>query len=202
MKTLLACILLVTSFASTVSGGQSLSVVATFVNLYASPSFETVLADASGQAYTFEHGTIFQAIEEDGDFILVRADVEDQTIEGYVYKYYVTTNENGQDVYPVFNGSVTLDGAIIYDINGNPTQHSAKLGQGITIYGGFDDQNEFTSLAIVLEDGSLFYGMMRTQDIAPYGISGALIASITIIVALVTIILSVIFIRKKRSKKK
>lgn len=202
MKTLLACILLVTSFASTVSGGQSLSVVATFVNLYASPSFETVLADASGQAYTFEHGTIFQAIEENGDFILVRADVEDQTIEGYVYKYYVTTNENGQDVYPVFNGSVTLDGAIIYDINGKPTQHIAKLGQGITIYGGFDDQNEFTSLAIVLEDGSLFYGMMRTQDIAPYGISGALIASITIIVALVTIILSVIFIRKKRSKKK
>lgn len=202
MKTLLACILLVTSFASTVSGGQSLSVVATFVNLYASPSFETVLTDASGQAYTFEHGTIFQAIEENGDFILVRADVEDQTIEGYVYKYYVTTNENGQDVYPVFNGSVTLDDAIIYDINGNPTQHIAKLGQGITIYGGFDDQNEFTSLAIVLEDGSLFYGMMRTQDIAPYGISGALIASITIIVALVTIILSVIFIRKKRSKKK
>ena len=199
---MLACILLVTSFASTVSGGQSLSVVATFVNLYASPSFETVLTDASGQAYTFEHGTIFQAIEENGDFILVRADVEDQTIEGYVYKYYVTTNENGQDVYPVFNGSVTLDGAIIYDINGNPTQHIAKLGQGITIYGGFDDQNEFTSLAIVLEDGSLFYSMMRTQDIAPYGISGALIASITIIVALVTIILSVIFIRKKRSKKK
>lgn len=202
MKTLLACILLVTSFASTVSGGQSLSVVATFVNLYASPSFERVLTDASGQAYTFEHGTIFQAIEENGDFILVSAQVEGEKIEGYVFKYYVTTNENGQDVYPVFNGSVTLDGAIIYDINGNPTQHIAKLGQGITIYGGFDDQNEFTSVAIVLEDSSLFYGMMRTQDISPYGVSGALIASITIIIALVTIILSVIFIKKSRSRKK
>ena len=202
MKTLLACILLVTSFASTISGGENLSVVATFVNLYASPSFERVLTDSNGKAYTFEHGTIFEGIEEEGDFILVSAQVEGEKIEGYVFKYYVTTNENGQDVYPVFNGSVTLDGAVIYDITGTPTKYTASLGQGITIYGGFDDKEEFTSIAIVLEDGSLFYGMMRTQDISPYGVSGALIASITIIIALVTIILSVIFIKKSRSRKK
>lgn len=56
------------------------------------------------------------------------------------------------------------------------------------------------AVQIVLEDGSLYNGYMLKADIEPDGISATLIVGITIIVAVATIILSLLFIKKKKKK--
>ena len=46
-------------------------------------------------------------------------------------------------------------------------------------------------MQVVLEDGSLYNGYMLTKEVSPDGISGLLVAGISIIIALVTIVLSI-----------
>ena len=201
MKFLFCAMLLFSSLSSPYIVGQEYSVIASYCNLYQTPSFEEVLTDSNGDEYVFPHGYIFEYLEIDGDFVKVQTKINDETVTGYAYKYYLTNNKNNRVVYPEFNGKVIADNAHIYDIDGVDTYKVATLGQEIYIYGGFNDKEEFTAVAIVLEDNSLYYGLMKTEDISPYGVSGALIASISIIAALVTIIMSVLLIRKTRKNK-
>ena len=63
-----------------------------------------------------------------------------------------------------------------------------------------DSEEDFVAVQIVLEDGSLYNGYMLKADIEPDGISATLIVGITIIVAVATIILSLLFIKKKKKK--
>ena len=121
-------------------------------------------------------------------------------IEGYIYKYYLSNNAS-QSVYPVFNASLRKE-SVIYDIDQNPTDYIGEKGTRVYIYQGFDDDKEFTAVQIVLEDGSLYNGYVLTANVNPDGVSGLLIIAISIIVAGVTIILSLVFIKKKKDKKK
>ena len=77
-----------------------------------------------------------------------------------------------------------------------------KEGERLFLYDGYDDKREYTPVQVVLEDGSLYNGLILTSNIKPDGISSLLIVGITIIAASVTIILSLIFIKKSKDKKK
>ena len=195
MKLLLAIMMTFSFFSSPITGGESLSVISSVCTLYESASFDTPAVDNDGNEIVFKHGDKLIAITEEGDFVKVLIGGEKV---GFIFKYYVTTNKNGQDVYPVFNGKVIKEGSEIFNIDGSPSGHFAKQNQGIFIYGGIDGKKDKTEVAIVLEDGSLFYGQIATADIAANGVSSTLIISITVIIALVTIITSVVFIRKKK----
>lgn len=197
MKFLLCAIFAFLSFASPVSSGETLSVISSVCALYETADFDSPAHDSDGKEIVFHHGDKLTALEESGDFIKVKSD----EVEGYVFKFYVTSNKSGQDVYPVFNGKVIAKESNIFNIDGSDSGHKAKENQEVYIYGGFDGKKEKTEVAIVLEDGSLFYGLISTKDIQANGISGALITSITIIIALVTIILAVVFIKKSKTKK-
>ena len=78
----------------------------------------------------------------------------------------------------------------------------AKKDTRIFIYSGFNEKKQYTPVQLVLEDGSLYNGYIKTADIKPDGISSLLIIGISIIAAAVTIILSLVFIQKKNKKKK
>ena len=142
-----------------------------------------------------EYGDIVNIESVTGEFAFVTTANEK---EGYIYKYYITQNTS-QAVYPVFNASVRKD-TIIYDINKNATEYTAKKGTRVYIYKGFDDKEKYTAIQIVLDDESVYNGYILTEDIDPDGISGVLIIAISIIVAGVTIILSLVYIKKKKSK--
>lgn len=193
------CAMLAFSFlVSPLSSGEELSVISSICYIYSSADFSTPIVDEGGKEIVLHHGDKLIALQEEGDFIKVKTTDE---IEGYVFKFYVTSNKNGQDVYPVFNGKVLTDKAEIFNVDETTSGFTANRDQEIYIYGAYSGKKEFTEIAIVLEDGSLFYGLMKTSDIKANGISPALITSITLIIALVTIILAVVFIRKNKTKK-
>ncbi len=197
MKFLLCAVLSLLTFMSPTSSGETLSVISTVCTLYQTADFSSMVIDADGKPVVFHHGDKLTFIEEKGDFFKV----ENEESEGYVFKFYVTSNKSGQDVYPVFNGTVIATESKIFNVDGTESGHKVKQGQEIFIYGGFDGKEKMTAISFVLDNGSLFYGLIATKDIKAYGISSALITAITIIIALVTIILAVVFIKKSKTKK-
>lgn len=183
-------------FANVASAGQ-VSVVADFCYLYSAPSFEQKV-EIENQPVILEHLDTLTVLEDDSSLQFIKVKVEDKNVEGYVYRYYVTYDSPSQEVYPVFNGRVTKDDAIIYDLNREPTAYRAKNGQGIYLYSGFTDREDKNAVAIVLEDGSLYYGFMNTKDIAPNGVNAGLITGIVVIASCLTIIFLLLFMKKKK----
>lgn len=196
MKLILPLLAIVFSSMS-FAPAQEVSVISSYSYLYAQPSFTSEKIMDGEEELLIYHGEKLTVIEEEGDFVLVEYQ---SNLQGYIYKYYITTNSS-QVVYPVFNGNVRIEGAVIYDIDGSPTEYRAHAGQEVYIYGGFNDDGDFTAVQLVLEDGNLYNGLIRTEDLSPDGVSSLLIVGISIIAACVTIILSLVFIKKVKKKK-
>ena len=177
------------------SVNQELTVISSYCYIYSSPSFlESEKITIENEPYLLYHNDKVEYLEEKNNFYKVK--ICDKDITGYVYKYYLTSNTS-QSLYPVFNASIRKD-TLIYDIDKNPTDYIATKGQGVYLYNGFDDKNEFTAVQIVLENGDIYNGYIKSQDISPNGVSNLLIVGISIIAACVTIILTIVFLKKKK----
>ena len=176
-------------------GGEGV-IIASHCYLFSSPSFESEKIMNDDSELILYHNDKVTILQEEGDFLLIRTEEYDK--EGYVYKYYVTSNSS-QDVYPVFNATIRND-TTIYDLDQNPTEWTAKAGSRVYIYGGFNE-NGMTAIQVVLEDGSLYNGLVNSEDLSPDGISSTLVIGISVIAAAVTIILSIVFLKKTKKKK-
>lgn len=175
-------------------------IISSIAYIYSQPSFSSEKINVDGQPVTLSHGQEVSIGEETGDFVYISVTYEQNEINGYVYKYYLTTS-SPQTVYPVFNGSIRRD-TNIYDLNYQPA-YELKNGKEVYIYSGYESDEGFTAVQVVLDDGSLYSGFVKTEDLEPYGISPLLIVGISIISACVTVILSLVFIKKsKKSKNK
>lgn len=183
-------------FSSMAISSAPVEVIASSCFLYEEPSFESEKVQAGDTDLVLDFGQTLTLLVEEDDFALVQT-AEGQV--GYIYKYYIS-NKDDFEVYPSFNGYVRAEKATIYNMNFEPTTYRASSGQGVYLYQGFDSENEYTAMQIVLEDGSLYNGYILTADLEPKGISASLIVGITIIVAVATIILSLVFIKKKKKK--
>ncbi len=171
-------------------------VVASSCYIYQSESFDECIMSGD-QALSLSHGTQLEILADDGgDFVKVKY----EEFEGYIYRYYLAFSEPLQESYPVFNGSMVTESKI-YDLNKSETSYIAKAGQQVYIYNGFNSKDEYTAIALVLEDGKLFYGYVKTLDVQPYGINGALITGIMVVVSCLTIIFLLLFIKKKKGSK-
>ncbi len=166
--------------------------------LYQEPSFESEKVYVDEEAFVLNHGDTLTIIEEKDNFALVQT--IDNTI-GYVYKFYLAYPDDYQ-IYPTFNASVRNNNSIIYNLEKEKTTYTANAGDKIFLFEGYDADSEFTAIQIVLENGSLYNGYMLTKDVSPNGISASLIVGITIICAVATIILSLLFIKKKKTGSK
>ena len=198
LLTLMSFILLTSSFTPS----QTVTLISSYSYIYTESSFDEdkVLLGEDEQPIILYHGDKLVVEQENGDFVLIYKQGEPQ-IKGYVYKYYLSSNSS-QVVYPVFNGKIRTNNAVIYDIDKSPTEYRAKSGQEVYIYGGFDDDEDYTAVQLVLEDGSLYNGYVLTADLEPKGVSSLLIIGITIISACVTIILTILFMKKNKKTKK
>lgn len=197
MKLLLSLLLFFSPLASFIPE-QEVSVIASYCCVYTDASFEAEKLKDGKNDLLIYHNDIVKVLEEKNDFVKVQVN---ETVNGYIYKYYVTANSS-QDVYPVFNASIRNNDTIIYDIDQKDSGFKAKAGDRIFLYAGFNDKKEFTPIQIVLEDGSLYNGLIKSSEINPDGISNLLIIGISIIAASVTIILSIVFIKKTKKHKK
>lgn len=206
MKILLPILSFVMSLAN-FTVGESGYIISSYAYLYTQPSFSSEKVSVDGEVVTLLHGQEFIIEEENGDFVYISLSYQQKEINGYVYKFYIT-DTTSQEVYPVFNGKVRRE-AILYDkiLNDGLEEYedsgySLYNGQEVYIYNGYDSSEEYTAVQVVLEDGSLYNGYIRTEDLEPQGISPLLITGITIIAACVTVTLSIVFIKKiKKSKK-
>ena len=166
--------------------------------LFTAPSFESEkVLDLSNEKIILKQNDSVLVLEESGDFALVQID---NTIRGYVYKYYLSYGEN-IDVYPTFNATIRHDDTRVFNLDYSQS-NILDSGTRVFIYGGYDDRNEYTAIQFVDGNGTLIHGFVQTSNINPDGVSSLLIVGISIIVACVTIILSIIFIKKSRSNKK
>lgn len=191
MSLLLAVISLFSCFAYAPS---QVEVLASSCYLYQNASFESQKVLDGENELILQHGDILTIIQDDEKFYLVETE---NKIQGYVYKFYVSSVDNYY-IYPTFNATVRNENAIVYDLEKSPTQIKAKVGQEVYLFEGYSSSNKFTAVQIVLEDGSLYNGFMLTTDIVPKGISSTLIIGISIIAAVATIVLSLVFIKKKK----
>ncbi len=186
-----------TAVASALESGLSATVIASRCEMYEGADFSSpTVTNAEGEKVYLWHGDEVTIMSIQGDWAGVRC--EDRT-EGFVYKYYLTQNTS-QIVYPVFNASVLHDDAVLYDVDYVDTTHRLQKGDRVLVYKSFNEKETYTAVQAVLDDGSLYNGYMLTKDVSPDGISGVLIAGITIIIALVTIVLSIVYIKKKKKK--
>lgn len=199
MKTLVALFSMIIFASMSFAPQDKVTVISSYSYLYEEASFTSTKVQINESDLLLMHGQELEVIEESGDFLLVSTIVNDNTYQGYIYKYYVTKN-SAQIIYPVFNGKVRTENAVIYDLDKNPSPYVASKNQGVYIYNGFDDDEEYTAIQIVLEDGNLYNGYIKTTDLAPDGVSPLLIVGISLIAAAVTIILSLIFIKKRKKK--
>lgn len=183
-------------FSSMTVSSVPVEVIASSCFLYEEPSFESEKVQENGSDFILNFGQTLTLLVEEEDFALVQT--ADEKI-GYVYKYYIA-QEDGFEVYPSFNGYVRTDNAVIYNLEFEPTSYRASSGQGVYLYQGFNSEEDFTAVQIVLEDGQLYNGYILTADLEPNGISASLIVGIAIIVAVATIILSLVFIKRKKKK--
>ena len=173
-------------------------VTASSCYLYTEASFsaEKVLIDES--PVVLKHKDVVVVQSEENDFCLVT--LAGSETEGYVYKFYITNNSS-QSVYPVFNATIRNE-THIYDLDKNQTEYIAVKNQRVYIYEGFNDKKEYTAVQIVLPDGSLFNGYVKTKDLNPDGVSSTLIIAISAISAIVTVVLALVFIKKPKRRKK
>ncbi len=171
------------------------TVISSKCDIYTDSSFSSEKIMIDDKIVTLSHDESVEILSFSGDF----AEIENKNVRGYVYKYYLTQNSS-QEIYPVFNGKLRRD-SVIYDIELKKTDFQAKKNDKVYIYEGFNNKKEYTAVQIVLEDGTLYNGYIKTEDIKPNGISKLLITGISIIIASVTIVLSLIFIRKSKKVK-
>ncbi len=175
------------------------TVISSKCDLYLEPSFISPKITVEENIISVKHNQQVKVISVEGDFALIKF----QKQEGYVYKYYLKPTQNtSQYIYPVTNATIRND-TKIYDLQLSDSELPlAKKNTRVYLYNGFDDKKEYTSVQIVLESGELYNGFIKTADIKPDGVSGLLIAGISIIAASVTVILSLVFIKKKKKSKK
>ena len=179
--------------------GLSASVIASHCQMYERADFSSqVVTDEEGQIIYLHHNQKVEVLSIEGDFAQVETA---ENVQGFVYKYYLTQNTS-QVVYPVFNASVIADDAKIYDMDLADTGFRLQKGTRVLVYKSFSEKKDYIAVQVVLDDGSLYNGYMLTKEVSPDGISGLLVAGISIIIALVTIVLSIVFIKKKKKDKK
>lgn len=184
--------------SSALEVGVEARVIASHCDIYSEADFSserlTIIVDQEEKPLRLKHGEIVDVVDIQNDFALV----ETSQHRGYVYKYYLTQN-TPQTVYPVCNATIRRDTQVL-DMDFQPTLHQATKGTRVFIYKSYTEKKGHTSIQLVLDDQTIYNGYVLTKDVKPDGISGLLIAGISIIAAAVTVVLSIVFIKKKKKR--
>lgn len=196
MNLLLSLFMLFTG-AMTLTPNTEYYITASSCYVYEDASFDSQKLEQDENVIILAHGDKVTFKSQSGNFCLVKINSSD--VEGYVYKYYLASNDS-ITYYPVFNASIRED-SVVYDLEHNPTDLTVKKNQRVYLYEGFSGK-EYTNIQFVTEDGTLYNGCVLTEKVKPDGVNRLLIVAIPLIAAIVTVVLSVVFIQKKKKRKK
>ena len=195
MKSLLLSLLLFISPLATPAGEQ-VFVLANSTPIYTEASYSAEqLATAE-----FNDKLTLLSNEDFNGFYYISFSFEDQNIAGYVPIEIVGEKAEEQDIVLSYNATL-LNNAIIYSPTDDSQICTLEKGVRVFLYEGYNQKADYLAVRFI-HGGELMIGRIRTEDVKPDGVNPALIVSITAIVALVTIIIILFGVTKKKRQKK
>lgn len=127
--------------------------------------------------------------------------VSSDGVEGYVYSDLVAPKTKELTTLPNFNAKINQD-TKLFSKQGDEYVESEKTltkGMKIFLYEGFDSKSDFTAIAYVQEN-EVLYGFVKSSAVAPNGINPLIITCMTIILAVIGIVFTFVFIKRRKSK--
>lgn len=191
MKFFLLAISFLVSSLGQYTAGETLFVIANTVSLYAAPNFD------SEQVLTLKKNdeVVFISEEENG-FLKVEA----EGVEGYVYSEVVGKELPEQQVILSYNATIINKTDIIDQFSGEVIC-TVEPGKRIFLYEGYDTEKKY--LAVQLEqNGDIIFGLVDINAVKPDGVNVALIVSLSAIVGIVSIMIILLGITKKKRHKR
>ena len=176
-------------------------VVAVECNVYEDKNFNNAILDDNGDKVVIKHKQQLKVIESENEKFIKVEYKGDKAYVGYVYARYVTFNSTLQQTYPVFNANIAVDEADVFTLDEKPTEIKLEKGHELYLYEGYHKNKDMTPVCFVQEDGSLYYGLIETHKLSPYGINAGAITGIVVAISCVTIILLLLFMKKVKKKK-
>lgn len=195
MKAFLLSLLLFLSPLSASSGGE-VFVLSNSTPIYAEASYSAeVLAEAS-----YNDRLTLLSPEEVNGFYFISYSFDNSEVQGYVPIEIVGEKADEQELVLSYNATL-LNKADILSPTDDTVLCSLEKGVRVFLYEGYNQKADYLAVRFI-HGGELMIGRIKTEDVKPDGVNPALIVSITAIVALVTIIIILFGITKKKRHSK
>ncbi len=195
MKSLLLGLLVAICPLAAPAGGE-VFVLSNSTPIYAEASYSAeILAEAS-----YNDRLALLSPEEFDGFYYISYNFENNQITGYVPIEIVGEKADEQELVLSYNATLSNSADIL-----SPTDDSVlcTLPKGVRVflYEGYNQKADYLAVRFI-HGGQLMIGRIRTEAVKPDGVNPALIVSITAIVALVTIIIILFGVTKKKRHSK
>jgi len=120
---------------------------------------------------------------------------------GFVLADLVSNDISQIESIPNFNAKIISQANVYFKEDNNFVVSSITLDKEtkVYLYEGYKRKSEFTAICFEF-DNQIVYGFVKTSLLKPDGINPLLITCITLIIAVLTISLSLILIKKKKAK--
>lgn len=140
-----------------------------------------------------------QAVEYTYEYAFFK--VTHQNIEGYVLADLIVPKSKTISSIPNFNAKTNERCTVYLKADNEFVESNIALEkhEKIFLYEGFDKKKDYTAISY-LKDNEIFYGYLKTENIAPNGINPIVITCISLIVAVVGIVFAWVFMKKKKVK--
>lgn len=140
-----------------------------------------------------------QDSETTNGFYYISFTLNEVATTGYISADVVGENAPAQDVVLSYNAKMLNDSTVLNITDGSEIC-SIKKGQRVLLFEGYSNKTDYVAVKFV-QDGKVIIGKVKTEDVKPDGINSALIISLTAITALVSVVLILLGITKKKRHK-
>lgn len=190
---LLALVMLVSPLSA--STGSDVFLLTDSAYIYAEANY------ASDQLAEIKYGDklTLENDEMTNGFYNVTFTKDDVSVTGYINADLVGEKAESQDVVLSYNAKISND-TIVYNIADDSELCTIKKGTQVLLFEGYSNKKDYLPVKFVA-DGKVIIGKVLTADIKPYGVNSALIISLSAIMALVSVILILLGITKKKRHK-
>lgn len=195
-KSLFLSLAFMSSLSSPISVGESVFVLSNSAYIYSAPSF------SSEKLLQLDRGDKLTLLSDElsNSFYYVSFESADEELTGYVFSEIVGPLADSQEVVLSCNATI-LNSAAILALTDDTELCKLEKGKRVFLYEGYDKEQSFQSVKFEL-DGKIFVGRVKIENVKPDGVNTALIVSVTAIIALVSIIIILLGITKKKRHKK
>lgn len=140
-----------------------------------------------------------QDSETTNGFYYISFTLNEVATTGYISADVVGEKAPAQEVVLSYNAKMLNDSTVL-NITDDSEICSIKKGQRVLLFEGYSNKTDYVAVKFV-QDGKVIIGKVKTEDVKPDGVNSALIISLTAITALVSVVLILLGITKKKRHK-